>query len=119
MKATALPEITPAQQKALFAITYAEIEASTKKLATSDEVVKKYGAVDWDKLNPIIRDLVIDLRYRGDYTAKSREHVQPAVVANDLKALAEVLAKREWWPNVPEDRFKRRAAYAQKALAKP
>ncbi|HEX3150303.1 MAG TPA: hypothetical protein VHR66_19660 [Gemmataceae bacterium] len=116
MKTADLPEITPVQQKALFLITYAEIEEYAQKLCTGPEVVKQYGPVDWDKLNPTIRDLVIDLRYRGDYTAKTREYVQPVVVKNDLKGLADVLSDRSKWSNVPEDRFKRRAAYAKKAL---
>lgn len=115
MKKTKLAEITPAQQKALFLITYDEIAEYARKLCTSPEVVKKYGPVDWDKLDPTIRDLVIDLRYRGDYTAKTREWVQPHVVKNDLKGLAQILADREKWSNVPEDRFERRAAYATKA----
>jgi hypothetical protein len=115
MKATALPEITPAQQKALFLITFDEIAEYARQICTSDEVVKQYGPVDWDKLHPTIRDLVIDLRYRGDYTAKTRESMQPFVVKNDLKGLADVLADREKWAKVPEDRFNRRAAYARKA----
>ena len=115
MNANKLPEITPAQQKALFLITFDEIAVLARKICTSEEVVKKYGPVDWDKLHPVIRDLVIDLRYRGDYTAKTREYVQPLVVKNDLKGLAEVLTDREKWTKVPEDRFRRRAAYATKA----
>ena len=116
MQSAKLPEITPAQQKALFAITYAEIENSTRRICESAEVVKKYGAVDWDKLDPVVRDLVVDLRYRGDYTAKTRECIQPHVVKNDLKALATVLSDREKWAGVPENRFTRRADYAKKAL---
>jgi hypothetical protein len=115
MRQTDLPEITPAQQKALFLITYAEIEQSARKLCESPDVAKTYGPVDWDKLHPAIRELVIDLRYRGDYTARSREFVQPLVVKNDLKGLAEVLADRGRWANVPENRFERRAAFAKKA----
>lgn len=118
IKKAKLPEITPAQQKALFLITYAEMETYARKICTGPDVVKKYGPADWDKLNPAIRDLVVDLRYRGDYTAKTREWVQPLVVKNDLKGLAEVLADREKWAAVPEDRFKRRAEYAKKAAAK-
>jgi hypothetical protein len=115
MKSADLPEITPAQQKALFLITYDEIEKYARSLCTSASVTKQYGAVDWEKLNPVIRDLVIDLRYRGDYTPKSREYVQPLVVKADLKGLAEVMADREKWANVPEDRFKRRAAFMKNA----
>jgi hypothetical protein len=116
MKANELPEITPAQQKALFLITYDEIAEYARKICTSDEVTKQYGPVNWDKLHPVIRDIVIDLRYRGDYTAKTREYVQPLVVKNDLKGLAEVLGDRDKWAKVPEDRFRRRAAYAQRAV---
>ena len=58
------------------------------------------------------------MRYRGDYTAETRKWVQPHIVKNDLKGLAEVLADRDKWSNVPEDRFKRRAEYAKKALEK-
>jgi hypothetical protein len=75
-------------------------------------VTKEYGAVDWDKLRPAVRELVIDLRYRGDYTRKTREFVQPLVVKNDLRGLAAVLADRDNWLNVPEDRFQRRAKFA-------
>jgi hypothetical protein len=116
MKKTKLPEITPAEQKALFLITYDEIAEYARKLATAPAVIKQYGPVNWDKLDPIVRDLVIDLRYRGDYTDETRKWVQPCVVKNDLGALADVLAEREKWKNVPEDRFKRRAAYAMKAI---
>ena len=118
MRTTSLPEITPAQQKALFRITYAEIEAAARKVCTNPEVVKKYGPVDWDNLRPAIRELVIDLRYRGDYTAKTREFVQPLVVKNDLRGLADVMADREKWSKVPPDRFRRRAAFAKAAAEK-
>jgi hypothetical protein len=115
MRQTELPEITPRQQKALFLITYAEIEMVARKLCTNPEVGKAYGPVDWDKLQPAIRELVIDLRYRGDYTGKTREFVQPLVVKNDLKGLARVMADREKWTKVPEDRFRRRAEFAKEA----
>jgi hypothetical protein len=52
MRQTESPEVTPGQQKALFIITYAEIEAAARKLCTSPEVGKAYGPVDWDKLHP-------------------------------------------------------------------
>lgn len=116
LKSTPLPEITLAQQKALFAITYAEIEHSAKAICTSDAVERLYGKTAWDQLHPAIRDLVIDLRYRGDYTPTSRERIQKAIVANDLRALAASLNDRAQWPNVPLDRFKRRATFAQQAL---
>jgi len=118
MRKTDLPEITPAQQKALFLITYDEIAESARRICTSDAVTKEFGAVDWDKLRPAVRELVIDLRYRGDYTRKTREFVQPLVVKNDMRGLAALLADRDRWSNVPEDRFQRRAKFANDATAR-
>src|SRR5262245_24213702 len=73
MHKTDLPEITPAQQKVLFLITYDEIEKLARDQCTSEAVVKQYGDVDWDKLDPAVKAIVIDLRYRGDYTRRTRE----------------------------------------------
>jgi hypothetical protein len=114
VKAHRLPEITPAQQKSLFAISYAEAEADVKRISNRADVVKKYGKIDWQKLDPVIRDILVDLRFRGDYTPRSRMLLQKFAVANDRKAIAGVLAEKKNWPGVPPDRFKRRRDYAAK-----
>ena len=62
-------------------------------------------------------DLLIDLKYRGDYTPDSRVLVQPLASRNDLAGLAQVMKQRTNWPNVPKDRFERRVAFLDKALA--
>lgn len=110
-----LPEITLEQQKALFTITYREIEASAKSICTSKAVADRYGECKWEALHPSIQELIIDLRYRGDYTPASRKIVQPLVVKNDVKGLAKVMADRESWKQVPMDRFQRRADFMAKA----
>jgi hypothetical protein len=61
----------------------------------------KYGKCDWDKLHAAIQELIVDLKYRGDYTPTSREVIQPPIVANDLEGLAKAMADRSNWKSVP------------------
>jgi len=112
-------EITPHQQKALFKVTYAEHVADVRRICDKNDVVTKYGPTDWDQLHPAIKDMLVDLRYRGDYTGTTRNRVQPLVVANDLFGLQQTMADKSYWMQnrgVPRDRFERRADYMAKAL---
>lgn len=107
-------EITPAAQKALFMQTYQELAGDVLRICSKHDVVAKYGATDWDGLDPLIRDIAVDLRYRGDYTGATRERVQPLLVANDLEALKTLMADENYWVGsrgVPKDRFRRRRKY--------
>jgi hypothetical protein len=109
-------EITPEQQVALFDIVYAELAADTERLATKPDVTRAYGATDWAGLDETIREVLIDLRFRGDYTPACRRFLQVHVAANDLSAFAAEIADRERWPNLPADRFARRRDYCNAAL---
>lgn len=101
-------EITPRQQKLLFERIYATVELDTKRICQKDDVVERYGEVDFETLNPLIWELVIDLRYRGDYTGVTRIRVQPPVVSNDLVLFTSLIGDRDFWASVPNDRFTRR-----------
>jgi hypothetical protein len=106
-------ELTFDQQKRLFDIVYAEKEAYARHLATKPDVVDKYksfGTTSWENLNPLIRGVLIDLTFRGDYTSATRKHIQPFVAANDVRGFAAAMLDRSLWPSVPSDRFNRRAA---------
>ena len=107
-------EITPAEQKALFTQVYQELEGDVIRICNKADVVAKYGETDWDNLNSAIKDIVVDLRYRGDYTGATRERIQPTLVNNDLVALQDVISDRNYWVarrGVPGDRFDRRKEY--------
>ena len=107
-------EITPAAQKALFMLAYQELVGDVLRICTKHDVVQKYGATDWDKLNPLIRDIAIDMRYRGDYTSATRERFQPVLVSNYLDGLKTLIADQDYWVSlgsVPMDRFRRRNEY--------
>jgi hypothetical protein len=106
-------EITELTQKKLFEVTYAAEEQSARGVC--DRASTKYGACDWDKLHPAIQELIVDLKYRGDNTPRSREVIQPLIVANDLEGLAKAIADQNNWKTVPADRFNRRKAFMEAA----
>ncbi len=111
-----MPEISAEQQESLFARTYASYEANAKRISNKKDVEAKYGETEWETLTPAIRDLVVDLLYRGDYTPRSRQLIQSYIADNDLQGLYTVMSNRANWRNVPLDRFNRRVAYLKKAL---
>ncbi len=98
------------QQVMLFDIEYPRHESEAKRLATKADVVGIYGPTDWDALDDGIRECLIDLKFRGDYTPATRLFLQAHVVANDRKAFGREIQNRENWLTVPRDRFQRRAA---------
>ncbi len=105
------------QQLKLFEIEYARKEADTKRLATKADVTNVYGATDWDALDATIKEVLIDLRFRGDYTPTTRRFIQKCVANNDLRAFAQEIGERDNWPGVPNERFKARKDFCEAALA--
>lgn len=104
-------EITPAMQHTLFEIVYDEMDQDVRRICAKQDVVTAYGAVDWSRLDSRIRDVLVDLRFRGDYTGKTRRFIQGSVTRNDLKAFSYALADQSNWTDVPADRFRRRHQY--------
>lgn len=106
-----IPDISPEAQNRLFDKTYAEQEAVVKRISDKSDAVKKYGAVCWDNLDPKIRDSLIDLKYRGDYTPRTRRFLQKAAADNDPEAFGKAMRNRANWGSVPADRLNRRVNY--------
>ena len=111
-------EITPAAQRKLFEIAYEAEAAEAKRIALKDDVRAKYGATDWGKLDPAIQEILVDLKFRGDYTPAARTRIQKYVAANDLEGFAKQLADAALWAKVPPDRFKRRKKFLEDAVAR-
>ena len=109
-------EISGQAQLSLFNTEYARQEADTKRLATKADVTRAYGATDWEALDTTIKQVLIDLRFRGDYTPSCRRFLQVHVANNDLAAFAGEIEKQSNWPNVPRDRFNRRKEFCNAAL---
>ena len=93
-------EISMQTQEDLFNTTYQAMAKDVQRICNKADCVAAYGAVDWDELDPKIRDILVDLRYRGDYTPASRRRIQHFVSENDLPSLASDLAERDNWANV-------------------
>lgn len=110
--------VEPETQLALFEIEYARQEADARRLATKPDVTAAYGPTDWEALHPTIREVVVDLRFRGDYTPTTRRFLQVCVAKGDLAAFTQEIGNRENWPGVPTDRFERRKAICDAAMAR-
>jgi len=104
-------EISMAVQQRLFVLIYAELEKDVIRICNKADCVRAYGAVDWPALDARIRDVLVDLRFRGDYHPASRMVIQMHVAHNDLASFSACIEKRDNWTSVPEDRFNRRRAY--------
>ncbi len=112
-------EITHEQQQLLFAKVYGELKENVVAISEKKATKDKYGDVDFDALHPAIMEILVDLRYRGDYHPKSREWIQPIVVKNDLKGFAAAMGDARWKTEfgVPKDRFDRRKAFMDAAVS--
>lgn len=107
-------EITMEAQEKLFEVVYAELEEDVIRICEKADCVETYGAVDWANLNPKIKDVLVDLRFRGDYYGKTRKKIQKLAAQNDLAGFAEAMKDADFWKGscgVPPDRFNRRVAY--------
>ncbi|MGH1441504.1 MAG: hypothetical protein ACRBBR_15420 [Cellvibrionaceae bacterium] len=109
-------QITHAMQHALFKISY-EYEAQVvRQISKSMFNISNYGKVDWSKTNKFLKDIIIDLKYRGDYTTKSRKFIQKPLANNDVASFKKIIRDKAKWPNVPQDRFTRRSNFISKAV---
>jgi len=104
-------QLTPDQQLALFKISYDGLVKDVKRISADAANVSEYGSVDWEKLNSIIKDITVDLRFRGDYTKTSRKNIQKSIADNDLKEFKKQLKDSTKWSGVPQDRFDRRVKF--------
>lgn len=111
IKDNKLVEITKLQQKDLFKISFSEEAAEVKRICEKPDVVATYGATDWDNLNAVIKDVLVDLKFRGDYTPESRKLIQKFVAQDDFDNFKKTLQDKDNWANVPKDRFERRSKY--------
>jgi hypothetical protein len=102
-------EITPKQQYYLFEACWMEAYNDVMRITNDPDVITEYGKLRYP-VNPLCLDIVVDLRYRGDYTPRSRRLIQRFFVDGDAQEMLHVLENRTDWLSVPTDRFNRRVA---------
>ncbi|TDO99758.1 pesticin C-terminus-like muramidase [Marinomonas balearica] len=107
--------ITRKMQHYLFLEIYADYQKKAKHLTTKADVCKEYlgdekKKVDWDALPQNVKDVLIDLTYRGDYTGSkdkrgnTRKQIVPAIYKDQQEGLSGetsnfygvMLNKKEW-----------------------
>lgn len=113
--------ITRKQQHQLFLYTYRLMEADVKRICIANVTLKKYfpamvnqGEEAWNAIEQEIKDLMIDLRYRGDYKPATREKIQELCYKNDFTSLKQAMQDEAFWVlihKVPPDRFNKRKEY--------
>ncbi len=98
-------------QKALFErITTPQMIGDIRRIFNKPDTVAAYGRANWDALSPTAQEIVFDLRYRGDYTPRTRQVIQPALAARDYDKLKAIMNDTAYWASlgVPAARIKER-----------
>jgi hypothetical protein len=112
MKMVESPVLSIQAQRRLFEdITTPETIADIRRILEKPDVASTYGYISWSDLSGYAREVLFDLRYRGDYTPHTRERIQPLVVARDDEGLRSLMSDTTYWTpfKVPPDRIRARA----------
>lgn len=111
-------QITRKQQYKLFVVTYENLEEDVKRISQKIATIQAYHpnpqiSVEqaWNDIPDKIKEILVDLRYRGDYTPNIRSLLQRHAYTGDLQSFGQVLSNQSNWPNVPQDRFTRRVQF--------
>ncbi|MGK6328742.1 pesticin C-terminus-like muramidase [Erwinia sp. DT-104] len=115
---SAISDITEKKQVELFKNTYEELKRAVERICKDRFTITKYHpdpgispTLAWSRIPEKIKDILIDLRYRGDYNLKTRKHLQRLAYTGDMKGFGRVIAGETLWHNVPKDRFNRRVSF--------
>jgi len=116
-----IEEITDIQQLRLFEITYKEIEKDVERISKLHKNIHDFHPNPntppdsaWENIPDKIKEILVDLRFRGDYTPKTRVLIQRMAYAGDIEGFGKVISNRAYWMKVPNDRFNRRVEYYEK-----
>lgn len=108
-------EITEQQQLNLFVLTYRELKKDVERICKKQQNIRDFHpdpntspTLAWDGIPDKIKEILIDLRYRGDYDPRARHYIQKMAYEGDLEGFGKALSDRSFWRDVPDDRFKRR-----------
>jgi|694.fasta_scaffold04850_2 hypothetical protein len=110
------PVLTLQEQNRLYEqVTMPETVRDVQRILSKPDVVATYGSVSWAELPLPAQEILFDLRYRGDYTAGTREFLQPLLVAKDWKGVADLMQDHSRWISrgVPAGRALARAKMAE------
>jgi len=108
-------EISVDSQLKLFEQIYVEYEATVKRICEKQSIIDAYGKTEWETLDTAIKQVLVDLTYRGDYHRASRRIIQKSVADNDFWAFKGAIDREENWLHWPRDRYIRRREFLAEA----
>ncbi len=73
-------QLTRKQQHFLFLAIYPTYLEITIRVLTKEDVVEAYGSLDWDAVPEKVKDVLVDLTYRGDNYGTTRRRIMPALL---------------------------------------
>ena len=106
------PVLSVPAQRALFEkITTPETIADIKRIFSKPDVQATHGSARWEDLSEYAKEVVFDLRYRGDYTPTTRKAIQPLLARGDDEGLRALMRDTAYWAKlqVPAERARARA----------
>jgi hypothetical protein len=108
-----------AQQRIFSEVIRPAIIADIQRILAKPDTIRAYGALSWNALPPAARELLFDLRYRGDYTPATRRLLHPALLSGDFQRVAQIMQDRAMWRGfgVPEGRIDTRIRIARRIMA--
>ncbi|PMG48287.1 hypothetical protein BCU90_08750 [Vibrio lentus] len=104
--------LTRKQQHLMFNVVYEFMEEKTRILLTKPDVQAKFGLVDWDNLPLNVKEVMIDLTYRGDNSPRTREGFVPALINFDIMTFKEIMIRsNNLWRGVDLNRREKRESH--------
>ncbi len=114
--------LTRKQQHFLFLSVYGDRESTTKRTIEaargSRHVLAPPGKIIWDQLPTDVKEVLVDLTFRGDNHSKSRDSIIPTLVegleSGDYSAFKYLMSDRSVWIDVfrvPRERFNARSSW--------
>lgn len=104
--------LTRKQQHFLFLEIYPFYEKETERLLTKPDVRSAYdkkSVIVWNQLSSSIREVLVDLTYRGDNSPRTREGFVPALVNFDGDSFVDVMdSENRLWADVDNNRRENR-----------
>ncbi|WP_075185792.1 LysM peptidoglycan-binding domain-containing protein [Teredinibacter haidensis] len=107
-------EISAESQYGLFNLLMSEFEGDIINICHKEDIVEKYGLTPWQDIPQVIKDVILDLKFKREFTGATRERLQPALVSGRLDEFFQIMSDRYYWVElrgVPSSRFQKRIDY--------
>ncbi|HEY0135254.1 MAG TPA: hypothetical protein VGB85_14315, partial [Nannocystis sp.] len=85
-----VPKLTTDQSMAIFTYVYPTYVGYTK------DIIRKWGG-NWDAYPQKMKEVLVDLRFRGDLSDRHKAHLLPSIKAADYNAFRAAIQNHKYW----------------------